>query len=157
MFDRLDWSGAVGATVQAATVHMDGRRDGAREVLMYDLDETGLLACRDDGADGETVALHFVSASSRDAYERVLRSVGYLNRADEPHTGARRFAVEVVDATGFPVQVGERTLWVDAKAAATVREPAVQEPAAHHSPRHRSPRSPTSPRAPRRSTRWPPR
>ncbi len=97
---------------------------------MYDLDETGLLACRDDGADGETVALHFVSASSRDAYERVLRSVGYLNRADEPHTGARRFAVEVVDATGFPVQVGERTLWVDAKAAATVREPAVQEPAA---------------------------
>ncbi|MEQ8699672.1 MAG: hypothetical protein RLT05_24320 [Bauldia litoralis] len=119
MFGRLDWSGTVGPTVRAATVRMEGRLDGPREVLSYDLDGTGLLACRDEDADGHSVTLHFMSANSRAAYERVLRSVGYLNRAAHFHEGERRFDVEVTDATGFPVRIGERSLWVEAPAAVT--------------------------------------
>lgn len=128
VFDDLDWTGAVGGTVQAATIHLSGRVDGPREVLEYDLDGTGLLACRDDGPDGDTVALHFVSASSRAAYERALRSVAYANRAIEPQAGERRFDVEVIDATGFPVQLGTRALWVEAAAPEAIAAPEAAAP-----------------------------
>lgn len=117
VFRRLDWSEAIGPSVQAATVHMHGRHDGAREVLMYDLTGTGLLACRDESADGAAVALHLVAGNSRDAYARALHSIRYLNRAARPHAGERRFDVEVIDATGFPVRIGDRSLWVDAAPA----------------------------------------
>jgi hypothetical protein len=117
VFRGLDWSEAIGPSVQAATVHMDGRQDGAREVLMYDLTGTGLLACRDESADGPAVALHLVARNSRDAYAQVLHSIRYLNRAARPHAGERRFDVEVIDATGFPVRIGDRSLWVDAATA----------------------------------------
>lgn len=83
-----------------AAIVLRGVRDGQAELLMYDLTGTHILASHEYRPQSGMLTLHLLREDTAANYQRVLRSLRYINRAAAPTPGLRTVLYRVTDLTG---------------------------------------------------------
>jgi hypothetical protein len=88
------------APLTGAIVTLSGVRDGEHEKLFIDLGTSLVRATPRRDEPGGTLALMLSRSQSTETYRGLLASLRYVNDAGAPTHGARRIALQAVDASG---------------------------------------------------------
>lgn len=106
--------GFLDSRINRAAITIDGVRDGASEVLMYDLTGTRIVANLEARPPAGAMVLHLMGEETGYAYARVLATLTYLNRDQAATGGERLITIDATTNKGALFALGSVSLMVDA-------------------------------------------